>query len=316
MKKLLFLINPVSGTSPGQVVAKLIHQELADRLFPWQYDAIFTNGNTVEQAGELAGDYEAVVGVGGDGTFGQIVQAVAEMEAPPKLGVIPYGVGNDLARSLDVYHLFKNKGMPGIIDMLVKARTRRMDVLRVDGEVLFSNYFGLGNDALVSNEFNRLRPRNLLSVMGSRSFVNTGLYGILILENFTYEFPFSIRLVYTDREGRELSTSVPSGSHGILVTNAGIYAGGAMISSKCNLCDGRFEVTVIENMNQWWLMHLTRFFKKPLDVLSPSVTQFQTNRLKIISDGQTFYQMDGEKTTVSGGPTEITVGRQMEVIIP
>jgi diacylglycerol kinase family enzyme len=316
MKKLLFLINPVSGASPGQTVAKHIQTALADRMYPWQYDTIFTNGNTVEQARELSPDYESVIAVGGDGTFGQIVQAVSGMENPPGISIIPYGVGNDLARSIGVYSIFEEKGVRGVLHMILAGKTRRMDVLRLDGETLFASYFGLGNDALVSNEFNRLRPRNLLTFMGTRKFVSTGLYTILILENLSYQFPFPIELAYRDHKGEEKTVPVPEGSHGILITNVGIYAGGAMISSRCNLCDGEFEVTVIEKIRTWWLMHLSRFFKKPLDVLCPGITQFQTSELAIRTQGQTFCQLDGEKITLAPGETRVSVNHQIEVIVP
>lgn len=319
MKKLLFLINPISGSSPGTVVADRIARELKGRLDPSEFDIVFTQRDTAGQTRELAPDYSTVVGAGGDGTLCQIVQAISTLPDPPRMGIIPYGVGNDLARALGVFHVLKKKGVPGMIRMFLAGKTRRVDVIRVNGRHLFYNYFGLGNDAKISNEFARLRAKKPRTSSGVRVGLNNAFYLALGLGNIGYTIPFAIRMRARDANGREIRMDAPEGARGLLISNSGLYGGGAMVSSKTDPGDGRFEVTVVENFRHWSMLHLTRFLKRPLDSLSSSVVQFSTDRLHVAVDGETFFQIDGEEpdpTLVGAAELEFDVSHQMEMIVP
>ncbi len=319
MKKFLFLINPISGSSPGPIVARQITDELRGRLDPSQYDIVFTEKDIAKQAENLASGYEAIIGAGGDGTLGALVQAVNQLPNPPKVGIIPYGVGNDLARSLGAYDVLRHWGIPGIINMVLAGKTRMVDVLHLNKEFLFSSYLGIGNDAKISNSFNECRPRTPRTIAGVRIGINRALYGGLSLRNLAYTVPFGFELWYRNSRGRETCVNVPVGLHGMLITNSTIYAGGARISSRADLSDGRFEVTIIKDIRHWWAMHLTRFFKMPLDELSPMVFQISTDWLQMTLNGETYFQLDGEEP----GPEisqarslEVSVSHQMEMIIP
>lgn len=319
-KRILFLINPVSGSSPGPVLEARIRGALSDGGVGRDlYDTVFTAPDISSQVRELAPDYEILVGVGGDGTFGGIMQAVARMETVPKLGTIPYGVGNDLARSLGMFPVLKKDGVHKILSVILKGKTRKVDVLEVNGSGLFAGYFGAGNDALTSNTFNELRPRAFQPAAGVRILINNALYGLLALKNLVYTIPFSFQLKYRDAKGNYKIYNVPSDIHGILITNTTVYAGGALISSKTDMGDGKFEITIIRHLSEWWSMHFTRFFRRPLDILCPTITQFQADDLQVVLDGKTFYQLDGEKPgkAVSGpNVLDFKISGQVEMIVP
>ncbi len=319
MKKILFLINPISGSSPGPEVAGRIERELEGRLDNPAYDIVFTERDTERQTRELAPGYETVVGAGGDGTLCQIVQAISDIPHPPRIAIMPFGVGNDLARALGVFDVLKIRGVPGMIDMILGGKTRWMDVMRVNGRRLFYNYFGLGNDAKISNDFARLRARTPRTVSGVRVGLNNVLYFALGLGNVDYTIPFGFTMRLRDSGGRETRVEAPAGARGLLITNSGAYGGGAMVSSKTDLGDGRFEVTILENFRHWSLLHFTRFLKRPLDALSSSVAQFSTDWLHVTLSGETFFQIDGEEPdpSLSGAKElEFDVSHQMEMIIP
>ncbi|SHK46616.1 Diacylglycerol kinase family enzyme [Desulfatibacillum alkenivorans DSM 16219] len=319
MKKFLFLVNPISGSSPGTIVASRIAHALKGRVPYSQYDIVFTEKDIAGQAKALAPHYEAVIGAGGDGTFGALVQAAAQTPNPPKIGVIPFGVGNDFARSLGVLEVLKHWGVPGMINMFLAGNTKMVDVLHVNGEHLFSSYLGIGNDAKISNTFNHFRPRTPRSVAGLRIGINKLLYTGFSLRNLAYTIPFAFEIRYRNSSGRETCVNAPVGLHGILVTNSAIYAGGAKVSSRADLSDGKFEVTVIKDIRHWWAMHLTRFFKMPLDELSPMVYQISTDWLKISLNGETFFQIDGEEPgpeITKAKSLEVKVSHQMEMFRP
>lgn len=319
-KRILFMINPVSGSSPGPVLEARIRQTLAkggvSRAF---YDTVLTGPDITSQVQKLAPHYEVIVGVGGDGTFGGIMQAVARMENVPRLGIIPYGVGNDQARSLGMFPVLKKNGIHETLAVILRGKTRMIDVMEVNDQSLCAGYFGVGNDARTSNLFNELRPRAIKPHARVRIIMNNALYGILALQNLVYTIPFPFSLRYQDAHGDYKVLNVPAGTHGILITNTSIYAGGALVSSKTDMSDGRFEVTVIRRLREWWSMHLTRFFRRPMDILNPGIAQIQTDRLQVVMEGQTFYQLDGEKPgkQLTGKRTlDFRIVGQVPVIVP
>ncbi|MFH1886144.1 MAG: diacylglycerol kinase family protein [Pseudomonadota bacterium] len=319
MEKVLFLINPVSGTSPGEVLARRIRAAADGLLDPETYDLAFTEPDTVTQAVRLARRYGTIIAVGGDGTLGQVVQATMNLSPKPCLGVIPFGVGNDLARSLGVYKLLKTEGLRGVMEMVLRGRTRNVDVMQVNNQILCASYFGAGNDARISNLFNRFRPRATRPTAQMRPLINNTLYGILILGNLLYTIPFPLYVTYRDKKGVDRRFVVPKGNHGLLITNSSIYAGGAMVSSMSDMTDGKFEVTLIANLRQWFTMHFTRVFRRPMNVLNPKILQFQTERLIVEQRGQTFYQIDGEKplNAITGTRVlEFSIAGQAPMLVP
>ena len=319
MKKFLYLVNPISGSSPGTIVASRISHALKGRLPYSQYDIVFTEKDILSQAKALAPHYEALIGAGGDGTFGALIQAVDKMPNPPKIGIIPFGVGNDFARSLGVLDVLKHWGVPGMINMFLAGKTKMTDVLHINNQFLFCSYLGIGNDAKISNTFNNFRPRTPRSVAGLRVGINKILYTGISLRNLAYTIPFGFELRYRNSRGRETCVNAPMGLHGLLITNSAIYAGGAKVSSQADLSDGKFEVTVIKDIRHWWAMHLTRFFNMPLDELSPMVYQISTDWLKITLSGDTFFQLDGEEPgpEISRAKSlEISVSHQLEMFVP
>ncbi len=295
MEKVLFLINPISGTSPGEVLARRIRAAADGLLPPESYDLAFTEQDTHAQAVRLAKRYGAIIAVGGDGTLGQVVQATMGLSPMPKLCIIPYGVGNDLARSLGVYKLLKKEGLRAVMEMILRGRTRNVDVMQVNHQTLCASYFGAGNDARISNLFNRFRPKATRPAAKVRPIINNGLYTIFVLGNLLYTIPFPLYVTYRDKKGVDRRFVVPKGNHGLLITNSSIYAGGSIVSSMSDMTDGKFEVTLIANLRQWFTMHFTRVFRRPMNVLNPKILQFQTERLIVEQSGQTFYQIDGEK---------------------
>ena len=293
MKKVLFLINAFSGKPAGKKIKESILSELSGMLSRDEYDIEFTEADIARQVKDASPGYETVVMVGGDGTMHQAVQGIVGLENKPKLGSIPTGTGNDLARSLGILPFFKSYGLRALLELILKGRTTQIDILSLNGKYFFANYFSMGNDAKISNYFNRVR---VIPFLRSRFLIpfNKALYGIIGLTKGIYKIPFDIELKYRSGQSPTETITVPSGVCEIIFTNVKTYAGGMLLSSECSMDDGKFEVTVIPSIWQWIMMHFTRFSKRPLNVLYPKLIQFQTDMLEMAFTGDTFYQIDGE----------------------
>ena len=319
MKKILFLINPVSGKLAGQSLKECIISELSGVLERDGFDIEYSEKDIEKQCKTLLSNYEIVVVAGGDGTISQVVKTISRLEKKPKLGVIPIGTGNDLANSIGILYLYKSQGLGALLKIILRCKAMRMDVLNLGDKFMFTNYFGIGNDAKTSNDFDRLRHMPVFRNI-CRCISNKGFYGLLALKNIFYRIPFDIEISYQNKHATTEVATLKRGFCGILITNTKVYAGGVEISSKCRMDDGKFEVTVIRGIWEWIHLSFALLFKKPLDTITKSLMQFQTDSLELDFTGDTFCQIDGEKCDVFSKDEKkkllVTVVSFCEVIVP
>ncbi len=293
MKKTLFLINPVSGGRAGASLKESLEFILHDLGAQTACDTAFTQdgGPSIFQ-GDFA-SYDSIIAAGGDGTAARIVQELARREKKPRLGIIPIGTGNDLARVSGSYRLYKQNGLRPLVKALLAESTRRLDIFSVNGELFFTNYCGIGLDAKISNDYNRLRHspfmRAAAAVFGGRV-----AYAWFAGRNLLYHMPFALELRYADTDKQPRTLQIGQGARQVLVTSIPSYAAGARPSDHCRIDDGLFEVTIAATLPQWFMLHMTRFVKLPLPRLLPSLMQFQARSLTIHCSGTTCFQADGE----------------------
>ena len=159
MKKLLFLINPISGSGAGVPLAGRIADALQGRIPAGHYDILFTKADVTAQALALAPHYETVVVAGGDGTLNRVARALISLSHRPSLGIIPLGTGNDCARSLGMLAARKQGGLHAMLDLILAGSTRPLDVFTLGEQHMFISYAGFGRDAAIAAAFDRLRCR-------------------------------------------------------------------------------------------------------------------------------------------------------------
>jgi len=92
-----------------------------------------------------------VVAVGGDGTVNRVLAAIAG--TPARLGIIPRGTSNDLARALGIPF-----DLAGACEVLRRGHVRRIDLLAVNGHP-FATAGGLGLPADVAQVAERWKRR-------------------------------------------------------------------------------------------------------------------------------------------------------------
>ncbi len=317
MEKVLFLINPVSGKLAGQSLKNCIVSELNGVLDRGSYDIEYSARAIEKQCKNLLSNYEIVVVAGGDGTISQIVKVIVGLEKKPKLGIIPIGTGNDLANSVGILHLYKSQGLGALLKMILRCKVVKIDILGLGNKFIFLNYLGIGNDAKISCDFDRLRYtpvfRNICSC-----FLSKGFYGLLALKNIFYRIPFDVEIRYENEHSTTEVISLNKGLREIVITNTKIYAG-MVLSSKCRVDDGKFEVTVIRGIWEWIQLFFAMLFKKPLDTITRNLMQFQTDRLELNFTGDTFCQVDGEKyDSFSEGKKKLSVNvvSSCEIVVP
>ena len=98
-KKILFIMNPISGTASKAAVPSLIDSVLDKELFEYEIRMTERAGHASEIATEAKNNHvDVVVAVGGDGTVNEVARSLVHSDTA--LGILPCGSGNGLARHL------------------------------------------------------------------------------------------------------------------------------------------------------------------------------------------------------------------------
>ena len=98
-RKIVFILNPHSGTDNKVKMPKLIEEYINHEAF--DYEIVFTEyaGHAADIAKDCASrGIDIVVAVGGDGTINEVARSIVHTNT--SLGIIPCGSGNGLARHL------------------------------------------------------------------------------------------------------------------------------------------------------------------------------------------------------------------------
>jgi YegS/Rv2252/BmrU family lipid kinase len=214
-----------------------------------------------------------VVAWGGDGTVNEVGTALAFGEA--RLGIVPAGSGNGLARDL---------GLPltpeAALEAAMSGCVRVIDAGELDGR-LFFNVAGVGVDACVAHRFAEAGGRRGLAGYASAAWRELRAY--VALEH----------LVTTD--------GVPERVRPLLVAiaNSRQYGNGALIAPRARLDDGRLDVVVVETMPVWRLVaRLPRLFDGRLGDV-PGVRMRTAEEVEVCVAGPVRYHVDGEPGTAT-----------------
>ncbi len=318
MKKLLLLTNPVSGKTEGQKIKGKLFSILKNHLPAKEYDIVATEPDMKDQLSNICMGYEKVVAAGGDGTISNIIQAMEGLGWKQKIGIIPLGTGNDLARSLGILEAAKSGGLENLIKIILKGKTKQLDILEVNNKYTCINYFSLGNDAGILNDFNTFRGDESNRLFFKYS-LGKAVYAFAGIKRLRYEIPAGTALSYNRDNSRQIQINFNSSIRAILISNISSYGGGAMLSSKARTDDRIFEVTIIKSFKEWAALHLSRFVKKQLDIICPEVDQIQTDRVELLLPEATFCQTDGEiikSLSQAEKKINVKVKSYIDIIVP
>jgi diacylglycerol kinase (ATP) len=275
-RKIIFLINPVSGTGKKDGVEKLIQQKTKAKSI--DFEILQTNA---------AGDYEYlkdkidkdevtdVVMVGGDGTINRVIASLYETGV--NFGIIPMGSGNGLAFGAGI-----PKNCAKAIDVIFEGNVGFVDAFTINDH--FSCMLsGLGFDAQVAHDFANKASRGLLTYTQQSlvQYFKAHPYQFQIVNN---NFSF-----YTDAFFISIANSNQFGNH-------------FTIAPKADLDDGLLDIVIVQKMHKAKLPFallqqmrgnndLQQFVE---DMCQKNILYFQTASLTIRNLKLAPFHIDGE----------------------
>ena len=128
MKRITFIVNPVSGGKDKKKVLAAIDRYLDRSAFTYEVLETEKAGDATAWARESGADI--VVAVGGDGTVSEV--ATGLLGTGKALGIIPCGSGDGLA-----LHLGISRNPAKAVRALNGGRIVRIDTARLDGRPFF-----------------------------------------------------------------------------------------------------------------------------------------------------------------------------------
>lgn len=219
-KRILFIINPISGGKSKERFELIARRYLDDGLFISEY--VFTQyPNHAEQLAieGISKGYDFIVAVGGDGTVNEVAKALVGVDV--SLGIIPEGSGNGLARALHIPIEKKDALL-----LLNKLHIKKIDVGRVNGMPFF-NMAGIGFDALISSRFAEK------DIRGPLGYIQTVFHEITDYEALEYRIEIDGDLI--TRKAFMIS-----------IANSPQYGNEAYISPKASVDDGLLDVCIVK----------------------------------------------------------------------
>ncbi len=288
-RRIIYFINPVSGTGNKEKLLRLIREKTAARNIPFeilhtnpQGDYFFLRDKISEEG------VTDVVVCGGDGTVSQVAGSL--IDEVVNIGIIPMGSGNGLALAAGI-----PRKPARALELIFTGKASYVDAFYINST--FSCMLcGLGFDAQVAHDFAMQKKRGLMT------------YVKQTLANFVTARPYHFDIV---NQGKSFNTS----AYFISIANSNQFGNQFTIAPQASLSDGLLDVVVVKKMNKlkllWAVFRQIRRGQieeyNELSVQHRDVLYFQTPRLII-------HNLEGAPLHVDGDPAPVARKFSIQVL--
>ncbi len=275
-RKIIYLINPISGTSKKQGIKKLIERETTAQGIAFEIYSTNANGDyDLLKDKILKEGITDVVMIGGDGTVNQVTNALRDLTV--RFGIIPFGSGNGLALAA---------GLPTkpqhALSIIFAGKSRKVDAFLINNQYSCM-LSGIGFDAQVAHDFATKETRGLMMYTQQSIFNYFKAHPYqfeIILENFSF---------YSDAFFISIANSNQFGNH-------------VTIAPQASLSDGLLDIVIVQKMNKAKLpfailKHIrgnNKLQQLVEDMTHKNILYFQTSSLTIKNFKLAPLHIDGE----------------------
>ncbi|WP_281644914.1 diacylglycerol/lipid kinase family protein [Bacteroides zoogleoformans] len=289
-KKIVFIINPISGAQNKEVILKWVSEKLDKEKYVQEVLYTERAGHAVEIAAQKVKEkVHAVVAIGGDGTINEIARSLVHSQTA--LGIIPCGSGNGLARHLQIPMEPKKA-----IEVINEGVMEVIDYGKIN-EVPFFCTCGVGFDAFVSLQFSKAGKRGPLTYLEKT-----------LLESLKYR-PETYELEMDGSTLRYKAFLIACG-------NASQYGNNAYITPQAALNDGLLDVTILEPFTVLDVPSLSfQLFNKTINQNS-RIKTFRCQALRIHRSKPGVVHFDGDPMMTGENIDVKIVKKGLQVIVP
>lgn len=283
MDKICFIVN-----SQKKRLGRL--KEKIKETFSEKYDVgfLFTTGyRSAEQLTRTAIDlgYSYVVAVGGDGTVNEVINGVMQMPIEKRQGVIvgilPWGTGNDFARTVGA-----SSSVSNLYKQVIGSQCKPIDVVKVS--------YCDGKGQAASRYFNNIAdvgigPDTLITVGKISKYVGASLaFSIAAVKALFFLKPHSI---FLEADQESYTGKVKC----VCLANGRYFGSGLGIAPLAKLDDGLLNLVVIEDVSSFDFIKLVGFLRKAKPISHPKVKYISAKKATINAHNRELpMEVDGE----------------------
>jgi diacylglycerol kinase (ATP) len=266
------IVNPAAGRGRGAKLLSAVREAFASRGVTEILSTTESKNERRLALDAMSAGATTIVCVGGDGTAGNIANAILHSGADVRLGIIRAGTGNDFARTLGVTRSDINL----IAGRSVVPSQERMDVGRIEDNY-FLNSAGFGFDVAVLQGLARARwlGNNLVYFYSAL----TGILGFGGVE---------IRIESPNIARQRMLYLL------VVIANGSRFGGGLRIAPTATVTDGELDVVLIRDASRMRRMQMLVSATSGGHVRFGEVTLERTARMTFRFDDKPFYESDGE----------------------
>ena len=275
-RKLIFLINPISGTKKKSLLTRTIIDMTTAAGFQFEILETRADGNysDLPRYVEKNGVTDVVV-CGGDGSVSTVSAYL--LNSNVAIGIIPTGSGNGLALAARIPYSTRRA-----MQIIFEGHSAYIDGYRIN-EKFSCMLCGIGNDAQVAHDFALTKVRGLktyLRLSAKKYFTMKPFYFTLKLAEWKYDV----------------------NAFFITVSNSNQFGNNVTIAPRASLNDGLLDVVVVKKMNRLLLPFalLTQISGiNPISQLDTPhrgkpILYFQAKELIIVNNDGAPLHIDGE----------------------
>ena len=275
-RRILYIVNPISGTGNKQSLQEIIETKTASAGFFFEIYSSAADANYAfldEVFREK--HFTHIVVAGGDGTINQAIRELKKHQLP--FGIIPCGSGNGLAFSAGI-----PKNPQKALDIALTGEAKWADGFLVN-ERFACMLCGLGFDAQVAHDFANDKKRGLMT------------YVKKIVQHFFTSTPYSFAL---KMDGTEMKMD----AYFISIANSNQFGNHFTIAPQASLTDGLLDIVVMTRQNKLNILLQTLMQVSGLNKLQQvemineqtSVVYFQTKSIEIANPLLAPLHIDGD----------------------
>ena len=274
-RKIIYLINPISGTKGRSSLHQLVSEATTKQKIPFQVLPTVASGDYRFIRTKIKEEsITDIIVCGGDGTLNQVVQELKDEKV--NFGIIPMGSGNGLAFAAKI-----PKSPVKALDIIFNGRAGFIDAFSVNGQFACM-LCGLGFDAQVAHDFSKKKTRGLLT------------YTTQAIKNYFIADPYPFSIVAGE-------TVISTNAFFISIANSNQFGNQFTIAPGASLSDGMLDIVVVPQMNKAVLaLAILQQVNsgKPTENISKStgnkIFYFQADQLRIKNPERAPMHIDGE----------------------
>src|SRR6185503_2931087 len=273
-RKIIYILNPVSGTRSKSNLREIIEVKTKQKKIPYQFFPSVANGDYSFLIPLIKEEkITDVVIAGGDGTISQVVGSL--MNEPVDFGIIPCGSGNGLALAAKII-----KQPEKALDIIFNGKPIETDGFYVN-KIFACMLCGIGFDGKIAHEFSRQPTRGLAT------------YARLVSKNFFNAAPYNFSI---ESNGLKFDTE----AFFISIANSNQFGNNFTIAPKALLADGLLDVVIVKKTAKPLLLFnvirqiLTGKVRDIKNSLDHPVIYFQTDKIKIENHNEAPMHIDGD----------------------